>query len=643
MRSKSAMFVAVAAATMLTLGGATAGQAAGSRFHHLNPGGQPRLVERVPVNVVFVGYDQPQVSGSAYRAALPRGYEPVVRSRLPYGVTEKLGLSYTYDYKVKFADRAYENRFFAELSRLATPAPLTAFQEEYNNQNGNVLTVENNHFIDAPSVERWLAFHPPSGIDTRRNTIFFVNWFGRPDFKFHVYTKTNEPDPDTGYNFGVLRESRKIIAWGGTTADDEENGLGSTRRVWFHDLSAGPESWTDNWNVDDPDLDGNGVEDYRMPAIWEYAPNGYRAPGRLTGDLALITRYVALDLLMTTSPLYPAELPTARPPTSINLDSNTYEGWPGVDASAAYIKPALLLQELRELRWTNRLDYDNQDLPFEGEASRCYFAVMLDDESCYPELGFPPFANFFLQNTFELERTQDDQGRVDYELPIFNYAVGEGVPTPALGFADDNYTDGTQSYVFGFVSPEIVEAGYGLTTTLIHEVGHHVGMSHPHDGYDSTSGVDFEPEDDFFFAWAGDESNSMMSYVDLNWDFSQFDRDNSDRFLAAAYNEAANGLAAEVLADPDARKAGDELKAADVLIGLAKAALAAHSYRAAHGLARLAFNKVVEAANEVGVSDAAISARIAGPTSAARAAAGVHQADEFIDTLEPGSGPRSDP
>jgi hypothetical protein len=267
---------------------------------------------------------------------------------------------------------------------------------------------------------------------------------------------------------------------------------------------------------------------------------------------------------------------------------------------------------------------------------------MLDDESCYPELGFPPFANFFLQNTFELERTQDDQGRVDYELPIFNYAVGEGVPVPALGFADDNYTDGTQSYVFSFVSPEIVEAGYGLTTTLIHEVGHHLGMSHPHDGYDSTSGVDFGPEDAFFFAWAGDESNSMMSYIDLNWDFSQFDRDNSDRFLAAAYNEAANGLAAEVLADSDARKAANELKAADALIGLAKAALSVHNYRAAHGLARLAFNKVVDGAEEVGISDAAISARIAGPSSPSRLSAGVHDTDEFIDTLQPG-GPRSQP
>jgi hypothetical protein len=642
MRPKS-IIIAVSILTLVNLVGAPASSAAPPRLQHLDPGGQPRLVEQVPVNVVFVGYAPNQVDRSQYRAVLPQRYEPVVRSRLSYDIVEKLGLRYNYDYRISYTDRAYEDRFFAELTRLATPAPLTQFQQQYNDQAGNVLTVANNHFIDAPSVERWLAFHPPAGVDTRRNTIFFVNWYGRPDFKFHVYTKMDEPDPDTGYNFGDLRASRKIIAWGGTTARDEENGLGSTRRVWFHDLSAGPESWTDNWNVDEPDLDGNGVEDYRMPAIWEYAANGYRRPGALSRDLGLITRYVALNLLFTTSPLYPVELPTSRPPTSINLDSNTYEGWPGVDASARYINPGLLLDELRELRWSNTLDYDNQDLPFTGEASRCYFLVMEQDRSCYPQLGYPPFANFFLQNTFELERTRDDQGRVDYELPIFNYAVGEGVDVPALGFADDNYRDGTQSYVFAFVSPDVVASGYGLTTTLIHEVGHHIGMSHPHDGYDSTSGVDYEPEDQFFFAWAGDESNSMMSYIDLNWDFSQFDHDNSNRFLTAAYNEAANGLAEAVLADPDAARASDELRVADGLLGRAKAALAAHEYVVAHALARLAYEAVAAGARQVGVPVAAqVSAADANLTASPNAKA-VHQADEFIDTLQPGSGPRSEP
>ena len=38
--------------------------------------------------------------------------------------------------------------------------------------------------------------------------------------------------------------------------------------------------------------------------------------------------------------------------------------------------------------------------------------------------------------------------------------------------------------MFNFVSPAIAE-NYGLTTTMIHEDGHHLAMSHPHDGYDS--------------------------------------------------------------------------------------------------------------------------------------------------------------
>jgi hypothetical protein len=617
--------------------------AAPASFDHLNPGGQPRLTERVPVNVVFVGYEAAQVPRGQFLSGLPQRYEPVVRSRLPYGIQEKLGIKYTYDYNVRYANRAYEDKFFGKLAKLATPAPLTQLQQQYNDQENNVLDVTDNSYIDAPTVEKWLAANPPSGVDTRRNTIFFINWYGRSDFRFHVYTKTNEPDPDTGYNFGVQRDSRKLTAWGGTTADDEENGLGSTRRVWFHDLSAGPESWTENWNVDTPDLDGNGVEDYRMPPTWEYTADGYRAPTALAGDLSKITRYVAINLLFTSSPLYPAELPTAAPPRTINLDSNTYEGWTGTNASAQYIKTGLLLDELSELRWRNRLSYDSQDLPFTGDAETCY-VLLLEDESCFPETGFPSFANLYLQNLRDLERTQDDQGRVDYEMPLFNYAVNEGVGAPALGFADDNYTDGTQSFVFSFVSPEIVESGYGLTTTMIHEVGHHVGMSHPHDGYDSATGVDYGPADEFFFAWAGDEHNSMMSYIDLNWDFSQFDRDNSDRFLAAAYNEAANELAADVLADPQAGRARSLLRDADKLIGAAKKLFANHQYRAAYVAADLAYGKVVAAAKRVGVpTDSAASATArAAAAEPARGEPSVHGPHEFIDSLAPDS-PRSQP
>jgi len=63
--------------------------------------------------------------------------------------------------------------------------------------------------------------------------------------------------------------------------------------------------------------------------------------------------------------------------------------------------------------------------------------------------------------------------------------TSSGIGSCLLGFADDNWVDGTQTHVFMFDTPEDRALGYGFTTTAIHEFGHHIGMSHPHDGYDS--------------------------------------------------------------------------------------------------------------------------------------------------------------
>ena len=594
--SVGAMMAALAAGVAPASGAAAKGS-----YRHLDPGGPARFREKVPVNLVFVGYERDQVRKQRFLAGLPSRYQPVNRNRLFYGVTERLGISYSYDYDVTYASSGYERRFFSTLSKLAEPAPLTELQQAYNDQQHNVLEVTDNHHIDAPTVERWLADHPPAGVDTRQNTIFFVNWYGRPDFKFHVYTKTDEPDPDTGFNFGVETQSRKLIAWGGTTPDDEENGLGRLRRVWFYDLSAGPESWTDNWNVDDADLNGDDVPDYRMPPIWEYTKGGFRAPSALSGDLGKVARYVGVNLLFTTSPSYSPSLTPPDLPHTVNIDSNTYEAIPGVNASRRYIKPGLLLQELSELQPTTRFSYDNQDLPLTGQAQQCYdLWLPAQDVPCYPDLDYPAFANLFLFNALNLERTQDDAGRVDYELPNFNYATTNAEESGLLGYADDNYRTGTQSFVFSFVSPAIAE-NYGLTTTMIHEDGHHLAMSHPHDGYDSETGVDYEPTGPYYFAWSGDQSNTMMSYIDLNWDFSQFDRDNMNRYMAAAFSHNANRIAADILADPDAGRAADELGTADSLLGAAKAAFRGHRYLAASFLAKSAYDQVRKGARQAGV------------------------------------------
>src|SRR5918995_1607932 len=253
-----------------------------------------------------------------------------------------------------------------------------------------------NYFTVAQGVEKWLFKNPPAGVDPTRNTVFFVNWYGRPDFKFHTYTKFGEPDPDTGYDFGINRQTRKIIAWGGTGPNDEETGFGATSRLWFYDLSAGPESWSDNWNVDNADVDGDGRADYRMPPVWEYlTAGGYRSASALAGDLGKVARYAAINLLFTSSPLYPPYITPNRQPASINLDLNTFEGWPGVHVSEKYQDPALLRQEIGEV---HRISYnsDEQDIPYTGDASRCY-QLWIAGARCFSGYQqYPAFANLFL-------------------------------------------------------------------------------------------------------------------------------------------------------------------------------------------------------------------------------------------------------
>ena len=630
-------------------------------LQNLQPGERAELDEDVPVNFVFVGYDRNDVDEDRFLAGLPDEYKPIVRSRYFYNESvdkSLLGLNYTYDYDVRYVGAAYEERFFGFLSDRAKPAPLTDFQKLYNGnsarfcspqggepqpcQTQGVRDIKNNYEISGPAVEEWLAANPPDGIDTERNTVFFVNWWGdgerpREGFKHHVYTKTNEPDPDTGFNFGQEADSRKLIAWGGTTAEDEENGRGPTSRVWFHDLSAGPHSFTDNWNVDEPDLTGDGQEDYRMPPIWEYFNDGgYRSAAKLGGDLSKISRYVAIDLFFTSSPLYPPQFTPRLLPNKINLDVNTVEGIPDTNSSARYQTPGLVRSEVDEL---HRLPYtiDQQDVVYDGKAERCY-ELWLQDVPCYPERypDYPGAANLFLYGADNLGRLLDDEeNEREYEASLVNFALEDGeageTSPPVLGFADDNYRNGTQSFVFNFVSPDIAGA-YGLSTTEIHEYGHHLNLSHPFDGFDYEKETDFGWDGEYYFTGVGNENNSMMSYIDLNWDFSQFDRDNTDRFQAAAYINNANTLAEKIQASPGAAAASEELAAADAAYAEAKAAIAAHDYANTFDNAREAYEQALQGARDAGVE---VTASNNGRTAESSLAATSAIPGRYIDRPQP--------
>ncbi len=96
-------------------------------------------------------------------------------------------------------------------------------------------------------------------------------------------------------------------------------------------------------------------------------------------------------------------------------------------------------------------------------------------------------------------------------------------------------------------------------------------------------------------------SNSMMSYIDLNWDFSQFDRDNMNRFMTSLYINQANRILADVVKSPKAYKVASLLSAADANAALALNAYAGMDYPTAVISARQAYQLVLDAAAQINV------------------------------------------
>ena len=563
----------------------------------LQPGQQVTYEQEIPINIVFLGYKQNAIDTHEILDALPDLYVPTVRYPLFYGLTGRdIGLRFNFNYTVTFTDKNLTNKFFDYLKEIGSPGDPTLFQLQYNDQKHNVLDVTGPVlYIDAPSVENWLASRLAKN---RGYTMVFVNWYSRPDFNFHVYTKTDEPDPDTGYNFGEIRASRKMIAWGG-----------SSSRLWFYDLSAGPEAWTDNWNVDDADVDGNDVLDYRMPPVWEYgSKKGYRPFNNLSGDLGKVARYVAINLLFTTSPLYDPLNTAPGVGGDRVVHVNMFQDDPNSQGTD-WFNPSLTHDNFADFQpyynWQVNLN-DRGPIERDKPARRAFriFAEVLKQKDCWNQFG-DPFAELFCY--FDANRTQyiPAYDEADYVAGMFAFNTTDarmGAEVGLLGFADDNWVDGTQSYVFAFDTPEDRDLGYGFTTTIVHEGGHHFGMSHPHDGYDSEQGIDYNPTDDFYYAWSGDESNTVMHYLAVSNSFGQFDQDNMYRWEMAGYLNWSNALLGEIQASPDAKKVKNHISKAQNLAEHALEAFQGWNYLSAAVQARQAYEELSMAADELGIT-----------------------------------------
>jgi hypothetical protein len=360
---------------------------------------------------------------------------------------------------------------------------------------------------------------------------------------------------------------------------------------------------------------------YRMPVIWEYAVPGYRAPDQLGHDMGLLGRYVAINLLFTPSPLYDPLVTAPGPNGRKVADITLFEDDP-INKGAGFVNPTFARS-----RWRAYQPYYSWRTPFrvidpiDAGAKKALDIFTLNNvvDDCWNAFG-TEFAELFCYFDANLASYVPDRPAKDYVGEVFAFnttQAGLGAQLGLLGFADDNWVDGTQSFAFVFGADIYRASGYGFTSTTVHEFGHHIGTSHPHDGYDSETGVDYGPGGDFYFAWEGDESDSVMSYIGNANGFGRFNKDNMYRWETAGYLNWANALAGDILASPDAHQVRRELRRADRRAEEAKEAFKEWRYLEAVDEARDAYTILVKAAEDIGlVSPRLAAARMALPGAA---------------------------
>jgi len=575
-------------------------------FNTLQPGQFREIEQNLHVNIVFVGYRTFASVNSAFLLAnLPKTYRAV--NRFPSaasGQPELSGNKFDFTYRIVNSTQAFDDAYFAYLNTIAVPTSRTIYQDFYNQEPRRRLTIGQNYRIDSVRAERWLAENAEAmlGVDTTQYTIFFVNWYGRSDFKFHVYARLGKHDPDTGRDIAV-QDFLQEISGGGTPPDDPQTPLGSLRRAWFYDMSAGPDYNSRSWDLSVKDVDGDGFTDWRIPPIWEYGNLGaYRPFNTFSTDHYLLTRFIAIDLIFTPSPLYSVALSPPKLPSSVAVDVTFFEGSPARSASAAF-SPAAAASIFSALQPFNHFTVRAKDLPFDGGAQRAYDCHYFDT-NCYGNRvpGDEFLGDIYLY--FKDHLLQFLNGDADYEIPLFAYSTTDAYANGFLGgSAMDNFRDGTQSMIFETIPDSYFRANpeVGWTINLAHEVGHHLGLSHPHDGFDYEFGFDFGPGGALFFTWAGDSSGTIMGYLGDSATFSQFDRDNMARWCSAAYINAANEILLKILASPRSAEVFDVLHDADIMAGTALIAYQAMNYADAAMRAKRSYEQLLAAAASINV------------------------------------------
>jgi hypothetical protein len=113
--------------------------------------------------------------------------------------------------------------------------------------------------------------------------------------------------------------------------------------------------------------------------------------------------------------------------------------------------------------------------------------------------------------------------------------------------------------------------------------------------------LDYGASASLYFAWSGDESDTIMHYMDLSTKFGRFNKDNMYRWETAGYLNWSNQLLADILADPDHASVAVYVAQAQTNAGAALTAFNGWNYGLSASLAKNAYWSLAHAANILGI------------------------------------------
>ncbi len=513
----------------------------------------------VPLNVkvVFIGLSSSDVNSTYLTAKIN---VPSIKPQTILAGAQGTGVNYNFNYQVSFANNTAVSVFVSflrgiELNETTTPGA-GVFRNPYFDNSTTQISNVTNAFYDASRVENWFASSQVFGQNPVPGYTFFVadlhGYLPSLTYRqYQNYTAKCATAP-SGQCSDPSRETATVHYYNRTMVEPDlrlvqtrhfMTGWGGNERFYYLDLSAGPSYWTDELpiqvasQVREVDLATAYGRYWRTQFIADYlsgvvynlfaADQVYPVNYSSKYNFRLFvfdnrnSAEMANPRLASTvnETLIRSELEKLMPYSNVTITTRyaNVTDYPGLAAIIASATTNIKDRAVNGSIVDARLVYNWLSTNGEGHVSEFINATRDSQEYDIPAFIFAFTGRYNFGFTFKEEvfLHRDPES-------IYGVALGDLV---LISHGQYDLTAGDYPSSTGETQPG---KGIGFTRTIIHELGHMLGLAHP-----------------FSYDFTEDFTDSVMGYYANSLTFSQFDEDTllrgiNDQLLIFAQVTLAN-------------------------------------------------------------------------------------------------------